>query len=228
MPFTQSIKTIPKRLSVVLGFLFGIVSLSNGGGVGGVLGAVHDFISQAFSDGLHALESGLSSTDSHEVDGKISSLQGRNVDGLSSDDTTSTDSGRAFSGTTVLDGFDEDLDGVSASHDVDDFESVLDDSDGEVLLTGVSTVEHERSNESFDNGALGLSEFLDLPSTSSMGDENLGLDVADGDVILEADIFNLDFGIVEFTEKLKLGLEGLAFFTEFSDLLSGLFLSHCG
>jgi len=161
---------------------------------------------------------------------------------LSSDNTTSTDSGRAFSGTTVLDGFDEDLDGVSASHDVDDFESVLDDSDGQVLLTGVSTVEHERSDESFDDGALGLSEFLDLPSTSSVGDENLGLDVADGDVILEADIFNLDFGIVEFTEKLELSLEGLGFylrvhtglhsdiltFTEFSDLLSSLFLSHCG
>jgi len=74
VPFTQSIKTIPKRLSVVLGFLFSIVSLSNGGTVGGVLGAVHDFISQAFSDGLHALESGLSGTDGHEVDGEVSSL----------------------------------------------------------------------------------------------------------------------------------------------------------
>jgi len=146
---------------------------------------------------------------------------------LSSDDTTSTDSGRSFSGTTVLDGFDEDLDGVSAGHNGDDFESVLDDSDGEVLLTSVSTVEHDGTNESFDDGALGLSEFLDLPSTSSVGDENLGLDVADGDVILEADIFNLDFGIVELAEKFKLGLEGFAFFTEFSDLLSGLFLSHC-
>jgi len=74
VPFTQSIKTIPKRLSVVLGFLFSIVSLSNGGTVGGVLGAVHDFISQTFGDGLHALESGLSGTDGHEVDGEVSSL----------------------------------------------------------------------------------------------------------------------------------------------------------
>lgn len=177
------------------------------------LGAVHDFISQAFSDGLHALESGLSGTDGHEVDGEVSSLKGGNVDGLSSDDTTSTDSGRAFSGTTVLDGFDEDLDGVLASHDVDDFESVLDDSDGEVLLTSVSTVEHDGANESFDDGALGLSEFLDLPSTSSVGDEDLGLDVADGDVILEADIFNLDFGVVELTEKLELSLEVLLFYS---------------
>ena len=130
---------------------------------------------------------------------------------MSSDGTTGTDSSGGFSSTTVLDGFNEDLDGVSTGHEFDDLESVLDDSASQSLLTSVSTVEHERSDESFNDGALGLSEFLDLPSTSSMGNEDLSLDRGNSDVILEADIFSLDFGIIEFTEKLETSVEGLGF-----------------
>jgi len=72
-------------------------------------------------------------------------------------------------------------------------------------------VEHERSDESFNNGALSLSEFLDLPSTSSVWDEDLTLNGRDSNVILEADIIDLNFGIVVFTEELKLGIEALSF-----------------
>jgi hypothetical protein len=166
-------------------------------------GAGNDFISQAFRDGLDSSERGVSSTDGHEVDGLGGSSHGRAIDGLLSGNTSSTDSGGIFSSTTILDSVDEDLDGVLTSDKVDDVEGVLNDSDGLSLLTGVSSVEHESSDESLNDGALSLSEFLDLVSTGCVGNEDLSLGVGDSNIISEADIFDLNFGIVPFVEKLE-------------------------
>ena len=110
-----------------------------------------------------------------------------------------------------MDGFNENLDGVFAGHELDDSESLFNNSDSKVLLTRVSTMEHERSDESFNNGALGLSEFLDLPSTSSVWDEDLTLNGRDSNVILEADIIDLNFRIIVFTKELELSGEALSF-----------------
>ena len=83
---------------------------------------------------------------------------------------------------------------------MDDFESLSDDSDGQSLLTGVSSVEHKTIDESFNNGALDLSEFLDLVSSSGVGNEDLALSGGNSNVVLEADIINFNFSIVPFTE----------------------------
>ena len=110
-----------------------------------------------------------------------------------------------FSWAGVHHGFNDDFKRVSAGHEVNDFEGVSQDSDSKSLLTGVSTGEHECIDESLDDWALSLSEFLDLPSTSSVRDIDLGLESADGDVILEADILDLDFRVVPSAEKLSSG-----------------------
>jgi len=81
---------------------------------------------------------------------------------------------------------------------------MLDDSDGQTLLTGVSSVEHKASNESFDNGALDLSEFLELVSSSCVRNEDLGLSGGDGNVVLETDIIDLNFSIIPFAEQFEL------------------------
>ena len=64
-------------------------------------------------------------------------------------------------------------------------------------------MEHHASDESFDDGALGLSESLNLVSTSSVGNEDLALGGVDGDVILEANIIDLNFIIIVLSEKLE-------------------------
>lgn len=74
---------------------------------------------------------------------------------------------------------------------MDDFKSVLDDLDGLDLFTGVSSVEHQTIDETFNDGAFSFFEFLLLPSSGGMGDHDLGLFLSDGDVVSEANITNL-------------------------------------
>ena len=90
-----------------------------------------------------------------------------------------------------MDGFDEDFEWVSSSQKVDDFESVSDDSDGFDFLTSVSAVELKGSDESFNDGGECFSELLLLISACGVRYENLRSGGLDGDVVLEAWIFNL-------------------------------------
>jgi hypothetical protein len=78
---------------------------------------------------------------SDQVDGLVDSSQWRHVDGLLSDNTTSTDSGRIFSGTGLKHGTNENLQRVSGSEEVNNLEGVPDDTDGFDFLTSVASVE---------------------------------------------------------------------------------------
>lgn len=133
----------------------------------------------------------LSSSLGDQVDGLVHSSQGRHVDSLLSHDTSSTDSGRIFSGTCLQDCTNEHFEGVSAGEQVNDFESVSDDADSLHLLTSVSAVELHRADESFDNGAECFSELFGLVSACGVRDEDLGLDSLGGDVVDEAWILDL-------------------------------------
>jgi hypothetical protein len=90
-----------------------------------------------------------------------------------------------------LDGLDEDFEWVSSSQEVDDFECVSDDSDSLDFFTGVSAVELEWSNESFNDGGKSLSEFFSLISASSVGYKDLRSGGLDGNVVLEAWVIDL-------------------------------------
>ena len=85
----------------------------------------------------------------------------------------------------------QDLDGVLAGEEVDDFEGVPDDSDGLDLLTSVPSGELHGANQSFDDGAECFSESFGLVSSGGVGDEDLGLGGLDCDVVNEAGIFDL-------------------------------------
>ena len=74
---------------------------------------------------------------------------------------------------------------------MDDFESVLDDLDGLDLFTSVAALVHEAVHHAFDDGALHLSELLELVSTRGVGHGHLGFVSGHGDVVFEADIVNL-------------------------------------
>ena len=67
---------------------------------------------------------------------------------------------------------------------MNDFEGVLDDSDGQELLAVVASVHHERVDQSLDDRALGLPEPLGGETAGGVREE-LGRLLLDGDVILE-------------------------------------------
>lgn len=86
---------------------------------------------------------------------------------------------------------------------MDDFHSVLDNSDGLQLLTVVSTVHHQGVGQSFDDWTLGLSESLGGVSTSSVGNEDW---LSDLDVVGQRDV--LDNNVFEGPLVEKLDLSG--------------------
>ena len=55
----------------------------------------------------------------------VDTSEGRDINGLSSDSTSTSDTGRIFTGTRVDNGLKENLDGVLTGGEVDDLESVL-------------------------------------------------------------------------------------------------------
>lgn len=153
---------------------------------------VDDFVGKDFSNALLTSEGVLSGTLSDKVDGSIDSSEGRNIDSLLSDDTTGSNSGGIFSGTSLNDGSNKDLKRVSSGKEMDDLEGVSYDSDGLNLFTSVSAVELEGSDQSLNDGAECFSEFSALVSASSVGNEHLRFGWGDGNVVDEAGIFDLN------------------------------------
>lgn len=156
--------------------------------------SIDNLVGEALSNGLERLDGVLSSSLGDQVDGLVDSSQGRHVHGLLSHHTSGSDSGGVFSGTSLQDCTDEHFKRVSASQQVDDFESVSDDADGLDLLTSVSAVELHGANESFDNGAECFSELFGLVSSCGVRDEDLRLDGLGSDVVDEAWILDLSVG----------------------------------
>merc|ERR1739838_545120 len=113
-----------------------------------------------------------------QIDTLVNSSQWRDIDGLSSNSTTGTNSGGIFSGTTLDDGLEENLEWVAAGEESDDFKGLLEDSDSHLLFTILSIGTHHKGvNESFTDWALDLLESLLLIFTSSVWNVNLSFSI---------------------------------------------------
>ena len=188
--------------AVTLGdFLDLLLFLQGVGGLEVALLNIDQLVSKDFGNGLLGPEGVLTDSLGDQVDSLVHSSQGRHVNSLLSHHTTSSDSGGVFSGASLDDGIDENLEGVSSGEEVDDFEGVPDDADGLDLLTSVSSVELEGADEPLDDGAECLSELFALVSSGSVGDEDLGLGGGGGDVVNEAGISDLLEGRVTLTSS---------------------------
>ncbi|EEQ41039.1 hypothetical protein CLUG_05166 [Clavispora lusitaniae ATCC 42720] len=170
------------------------------------LGSVDQLFGQTFSNGLDVSERSLSSTNGQQSNGGVDSSQRRDIDSLSSDGTGRTDSGGVFSGTRVDNSVDNNLQWVLLGQDVDDLQSVLDDSNSLQLLTVVLTVHHQRVGQSLDNWTLSLSESLGSVSTSSVGDEHWG---SDSNVVNQRNVLDFDIFKRPLVEQLDLLLSSL-------------------
>lgn len=161
-----------RNLTVGLGNTLELVLLADGVAVGGTLGSVDDLISQALSHALDVTEGSLASTSGDQGNTQVDATEGRDVDGLTTDSTGVTNTGGVFTGTSVDDGINQDLDGVSIGQQVDDLHGLLHDADGKELLTVVATAHHQGVGHTLDDGALGLAETLGGKATSRVGQED--------------------------------------------------------
>jgi len=188
-------------LSVRLGDTLDLILLLDGVGVGGFLGAIDDLISEALGNGLDIAESGQTGADGDQVQGLVDATERRDIDGLTTNDTSGTDTGGIFTGTTGLDGVGQDLERVLVGQQMNDLEGVLDDTDSELLLTVVAAVHHQRASETLDDGAGGLTEALLLVATSSVGNPHLSALLGHGDIVHEGQIGDGDVVIGPLAEK---------------------------
>lgn len=141
------------------------------------LGGGDDLISEGLGHGLVASERGLSGSLADEVNSLVDSSEWGDINSLSSDGTAGTNSSRVLSGTTLNDSLEENLEWVESSKEVNDLESLSEDSHGHLLLTVLSVhTHHHLIDESLDNWAGDLLETFFLIFTSSVWNIHLRLD----------------------------------------------------
>eukprot|EP01083_Nonionella_stella_P082391 227413_1 len=131
------------NLSVGFGNTLKFVLLLDSIRVSRTLGGVDQFISKTFSNGLDVTESRFTSTDGQQRDSLVDTTERRNINSLTTNGTLRTDTGRVFTRTTVDDSINEDLKRIGISQQVDDFESVLNNTSSHELLTVVTTSHHQ-------------------------------------------------------------------------------------
>ena len=74
---------------------------------------------------------------------------------------------------------------------MDDFHSVLDDSDRHQLLSVVSSVHHERVSEPLNDGALSLPESLHRVSSGGVGNKGGVFSCLNSNVVNKTDVCDL-------------------------------------
>ena len=90
----------------------------------------------------------------------VNSSEWRHINSLSSDSSSTSNTCRVLTWSRVDDGVDQDLEWVLTSQEMDDLETVLDNSDSQQLLAVVSSVHHQAVDQTLNNWALGLAESL--------------------------------------------------------------------
>ena len=138
------------------------------------LSSIDDLVSKAFCDRLHATERSFTGSLADQVDCLVYSTEWRNINGLPTNDTTRADTGGVFTSAGVGNGIDEYLNGVLAGEEVNQFHSLLDNSDSHLLFTVVpSTRGHQHVGETFNEGALDFLEPTLLVAASGVGHKHL-------------------------------------------------------
>jgi hypothetical protein len=105
---SKAARRLPK-LPVCFGDALDFVLLLDGVAVRAALAGVDDLVGQALSNSLDGSERCLSCTDAHEVETLVHTAERRHIHSLTTHDTTGTNAGAVFTGTSINDGTDKDL-----------------------------------------------------------------------------------------------------------------------
>ncbi len=134
----------------------------------------------------------ISSAQSHIIKWLSHSPHGRDINSLFPDCSSLSDSGRVLPGSSLHNCLAEDVDGVSAGHEMDDLECLSQNSDGEHLLSAVSAREHQTVHQTLHDRALHFAEFLHLVTTGGVWNRYLRTLGWNRDVVFETDVVHLN------------------------------------
>lgn len=205
----------PDCSSVTLGNSLDLILFLDGVGVGAgadTLGGSDDLIGEALRKSLVGSERRLSGTLADQVDSLVDSSQRRDIDGLSADGTAGTDSGGVLTSTALDDGLEENLKRVATSEQVDNLKSLLEMTDGHLLLTVDAAIsDHELVDKTLEDRAGNLLEALLLVLASGVRDVDLGLVSLDGKVVNEGVLGALNFSVSPLAEQSGLNSESVIY-----------------
>jgi len=191
-------------LTVRFGDTLQLILLLDSVAVGRSLGGIDQLVSETFSNGLDVSESRLSCASDEKPNGLVDATQRRHVDRLTTDRTRTTDTSGVFTGPAVDDSVRDNLQRILSSEQMDDFKSVLDDTDGHQFLAIIAPVHHQRIGQTLHNGALRLSEPLGGISSGGVG-KILGELLFNGDVVGQTDVVDDHIVSAPLIKQLDLG-----------------------
>ena len=93
-------------------------------------------------------------TSGQESESEAHTAEGGHIHSLTTDNTSSTNTGGVFTRSSVGNGLHKNLDGVLLGHQVDDIESLLHNLHSVHLLTSVAAVEHQAVSQTLNERAL--------------------------------------------------------------------------
>jgi len=156
-------------LTVRFGNTLNLILLLNSIRIGRSTGSIDQLLSKALSHGLEVSETSLSCSGSKEVKSIVNSAERGHINSLSPDNSSSSNTGGILTGSRVDNSIDNDLNGVLIGEEEDDFKCMLNDAGSHDFLSGVTSLLHEATCKTFDDGAGCLTETLHLVTSSGMG-----------------------------------------------------------
>jgi hypothetical protein len=181
--FTFFIRLKKNALTVALGNTLNLILLLDSIRVGRSTSSIDQLLCQTLRHGLEVSETSLTSTSGNQVQSIVYPTERRHVHGLTSYNSSTSNTGGIFTRSRVDDGIDYNLDRVLVGKKVDDFKSVLNDASGHDFLSRVTTLSHEATGKTLNDGARGLTETFHLVTASSVW-EVCGMISLAGNVIL--------------------------------------------
>eukprot|EP01083_Nonionella_stella_P247753 858638_1 len=174
-------------LTVRLGHTLDLILLLDGVRVTGSSCGIDQLLGQALSHCLQVPEASLPGTSGQKVKGVVHPAEGEHVNSLTTDDTSTSNTGGILTGSTVDDGINNNLHRVLVSEQVDDLKGVLNNPHSHKLLSAVVSLAHKAACQTLNDGARSLAESLLLVASGSVGKVG-GVVTLDGDVIHEGDV----------------------------------------
>jgi len=156
----EPINNCPNVFDLPIGFSdsLELVLLFDGETVAGSFGGVHELVSQALGNGFDVSEGGVLGASCDQPDGLVDSSHWGDVASLSSYATSSSDPGRVFPWASVHNSRNTNLNRVLTSHNMNNLESVLNNSHRKHLLTIIPAFLHQSIDQPLNDMALGFLE----------------------------------------------------------------------
>ena len=137
------------------------------------------------------LHGGIPSPECHIIKRLSNPPHGRHINGLFPDSPSLSNSRGVLPGASFHHGLAKHIHRISASHQMDNLESLSQNPDCQDFFTTVSAGEHQAVHQTLHNRTLNFAEFLHLVTTGRVRNRYLGTLCRNCDIVFETNVVYL-------------------------------------